>query len=155
MAIVYIQYVFFLSFQFNSRKTTLCCLMLKVANFSWLWVSWVSFACWFLVFLSYCYFFFIFPSSTIATTRTTIAITSNNVSEGQGTLEINYKLWSFEFQSFRGRKEQVAPKLVLLPTLGLGSTYTHTHTRFDCSTRYTLDDVTPHTLAFLVHGFWG
>jgi hypothetical protein len=35
---VYIPYVFFLSLQFNSRKNTLCCLMLKVAYFFWLWV---------------------------------------------------------------------------------------------------------------------
>jgi hypothetical protein len=32
MATVYIHYVFFLSLQLNSRKITLCCLMLKVAN---------------------------------------------------------------------------------------------------------------------------
>jgi hypothetical protein len=50
-------------------------------------------------------------------------------------------------------KEQVAPKLVLLRALGLGSMYTHT--RFDCTTRSPLGDATPHTLAFLVHGFWG
>ncbi len=34
MATVYIHYVFFRSFQFNSRKTTFYCLMLKAADFS-------------------------------------------------------------------------------------------------------------------------
>jgi hypothetical protein len=43
MAIVYIHYLFFPSFQFNSRKIAPYCLMLKAVNFSWLWVSWVSF----------------------------------------------------------------------------------------------------------------
>ncbi len=74
----------------------------------------------------------------------------------------SYEVLSFEaleggrskkFQSFGGRKERKVPKLVLLPPLGLGGKYTHTHTRFDCSTRSALGDATPHTLAFLVHGF--
>jgi hypothetical protein len=39
MAIVYTHYVFFPSFQFNSKKIALCHLMLKATNFSWLWVS--------------------------------------------------------------------------------------------------------------------
>jgi hypothetical protein len=99
--------------------------MLKAADFSWLWVFWVSFACWFLVFLNCCYFLFFFYSC-IATKTTTTTITNNNVSEGERTLETNYKLWSSEFWSFGGRKERTTPKLVLLPTLGLGSMYTHT-----------------------------
>jgi hypothetical protein len=100
--------------------------MLKAIDFSWLWVFWVSFACWFLVFLNYYFFFFFFYSCTTTTTGTTTTITSSNISEGEGTPETSYKLWSFEFRSFEGRKEQAAPKLVLLPTLGLGSTHTHT-----------------------------
>jgi hypothetical protein len=119
-------YIFFLSFQFNSRKTTLCPLMLKAIDFSWLWVSWVSFACLFLMLLSCCYFFFFFYSC-ITTTTTTTTIISNNINEGEGTPETSYKLWSYEFWIFGRRKERAAPKLVLLPTLGLGSTYTHTH----------------------------
>jgi hypothetical protein len=157
MTTVYIHYVLFLSFQFNFRKTLLCRLMLKATYFFWLWVSWVSFACWFLVLLNCCYFFFFFYSCTIVTIGTTTTITSNNVSEGKGTSETNYKLWSFEFQSFQWRKERAAPKLVLQTILGLGSTYTHTHTHtsFDCNTRFALGDTTPHTFTFLVHAFWG
>jgi hypothetical protein len=101
--------------------------MLKATNFSWLWVSWVSFACWFLVFLICCYFFFFFFSYTAATIETTTTIISSSVNKGEGTSETNYKLWSSEFQIFEGRKEQSAPKLVLLPALGLGNTHTHTH----------------------------
>jgi hypothetical protein len=71
--------------QFNSRKTVLCPSILKAANPSWLWVSWVSFACWFRVFLSCYYFFFFFYSYTIVTTRTTTTITNNNVNKGEGT----------------------------------------------------------------------
>jgi len=37
-ATVYIHYMFFLFLQFNSRKTTLCCLILKATDFFWLWV---------------------------------------------------------------------------------------------------------------------
>jgi hypothetical protein len=122
----YIHYVFFPFFQFNSRKIVLYCLMLKATDFSWFWVFWVSFACWFFVFLSCCYFFFFFYSCTATTTWITTTITSNNVSEGKGTSETSYKLWSFEFWSLGGRKEQATPKLVLLPTLGLGSMHTHT-----------------------------
>jgi len=118
--------------------------MLKATNFSWLWVSWVSFAYWFFVFFNYDYFFFSY-SCTVATTRTT-TITSSNVSEGKGTLKTSYKLWSSEIRNFRRRKEWTTPKLVLLPTLGLGNTYTHTHThtRFDCNTRFVPSDATPH-----------
>jgi hypothetical protein len=148
MAIVYIHYVFFLSFQFNSRKTALYYLLLKVTNFSWLWISWVSFACRFLVFLSCCNFFSY--SCSVATTRTT-TITSKSVSKGKGTPETSYKLWSYEFQNFGKKNERTTPKLILLPTLGLGST--QTHTRFDYSTRSTPSDATPHTLASLVHAF--
>jgi hypothetical protein len=78
--IVYIHYIFFPSYQFNSRKIVLCHLMLKVTNFPWLWVSWVSFACWFLVFVS-CYYFFFFSYSCIVDTTGTITITSNNVNK--------------------------------------------------------------------------
>jgi hypothetical protein len=128
-----------------------------VADFSWLWIPWVSFAYWFLVFFSCYYYFFFFYYCTVTTTWTTTTITSNNISEGEGTTETNYKLLSFEFQSFE-RKERATPKLVLLPTLGLGSTlthtHTHTHTRFDYSTRSAPGDATPHTIVFLVHGFW-
>jgi hypothetical protein len=101
--------------------------MLKAVDFSWLWISWVSFACWFLVFLSCYYFFFFFYSCATTTTGTTTTITSNNVNKGERTLEISYKLWSSEFWSFGGRKEWATPKLVLLPTLGFRSTHTHTH----------------------------
>jgi hypothetical protein len=153
MVTIYIHYIFFSFLKFNSRKTALCHLMLKVTFFSWLWVSWVSFACWFLVFLSCCYFFFFFYFCIIATIGTTTTITSSSVSEGEGTLETNYKLWMSEFQSCRRRKERVAPKLVLLPTRE--HTHTHTHTRFDCSTRYEPGDATPHTFVFLVHRFGG
>jgi hypothetical protein len=45
------------------------------------------------------------------------------------TLETNYKLWSSEFESFRGKKERAIPKFVLLPTLGLGSMHAHAHTQ--------------------------
>jgi len=114
MATIYIHYVFFPSFQFNSRKTPFYCLMLKVANFSWLWVSWVSFAYWFLVFLSYCYFFFFFYSCIVSTTGTTTTITNSDVSKREGTLKTNYKLWSSKFRNFRGRKERTTPKHVLL-----------------------------------------
>jgi hypothetical protein len=159
MAIVYIHYVFLPFFQFNSRKIALCHLMLKVTNFSWLWISSIFFACWFLVFLSCCYFFLFFYSCTTTTIGITITITNNSANEKEGTLETNYKLWSSEFQNFEKRKERTTPKLVLLPILSLGNTHTHTHThthtRFDCSTRSAPDDTTPHTLAFLVHGFWG
>ncbi len=128
-ATVYIHHIFFPSFQFNSRKPALCSLMLKAANFSYLWVSWVYFACWFLVFLNCCYVFFFFYCCIAATTRTTITITNNNsVSEGKGTPETNFKVWSSKFRSFGGKKEWISPKLILLPGLGLGSTYTHTHT---------------------------
>jgi hypothetical protein len=125
MTTVYIHYIFFPSFQFNSRKTDLYRLMLRTTDFSWLWVSWVFFACWFVVFLS-CYFFFFFYFCTVATTGTT-TITSNNINEGEGTPKTSYKLWSSKFRSFKGRKERIVPKLVLLPTLGLGSMHTHTH----------------------------
>ncbi len=58
-----------------------------------------------------------------------------------------------------GKKEQATPKLVLLPSLNLGNmrahAHTHTHTRFDCSTKSALSDATPHTFAFLIHGFRG
>jgi len=95
-------------------------------------------------------FFFLFYF--YITTTTTTTITSSNVSEVEGTSETSYKLWSFEFQSFGGRKEWTIVKLVLLPTLVLGSTYTHTHThihtRFDCSTRFTPSDVTPTYICF-------
>jgi hypothetical protein len=127
MPTVYIQYIFFSSFQFNSRKIALCHLMLKAANFSWLWVFWVSFTCWFLMFLSCCYFFFFFYFCIRATTWTITTITSSNVSEGEGTPKTSYKLWSSKFRNFRRRKEQVVPKLVLLLVLGLGSMCTHTH----------------------------
>jgi hypothetical protein len=101
--------------------------MLKAVDFSWLWVSWVSFACWFLVFLSCCYFFFFSYSCTVAIIGTITIIASSSISEGEGTPETSYKLWSFEFRSFGGSKERVAPKLVLLPALSIGSTHTHTH----------------------------
>jgi hypothetical protein len=100
-----------------------------VVDFSWLWVSWVSFVYWFFVFLNCCYFFFY--SCTTATIRIT-TITNSSVSEGEGTPKTSYKLWSYEFRSFGGKKEWAAPKLVLLPALGLGSTYTHTHTHKVC-----------------------
>jgi hypothetical protein len=127
--------------------------MLKANFFYQLWVSWVSFACGFFVFLSCLNFFFYF--CTTITTGTTITITNSSVSKGEGTSDTSYKLWSSEFQSFGGRKERTYPKLVLLPTLSLGSTHTHTHThkRFDCSPRSTTGNATPHTFAFLVHGF--
>jgi len=128
MATVYIHYVFFPSFQVHSRKTPFCCLMLKATDFSWLWIYWVFFACWFLVFFSCYYFYFFSYFCTVATIIITITITSNNLSEGKGTLETSYKLWSSEFWSFRRRKEQATPKLILLLALGFGSTYTHTHT---------------------------
>jgi len=123
----YIHYVFFPFFEFNFRKTTFCCLMLKAAYFSWFLVFWVSFACWFLMFLNCCYFFFFFffYSCTVTTTGTTTTITSNSVNEGKRTSETSYKLWSSEFWSIGGRKEQATPKLVLLPALGLGSMHTH------------------------------
>jgi len=58
--------------------------MLKVAIFSWLRVFGVSFACWFFVFLSYCYFLKkIYPCTTI-TIGITITIISSNISEGEG-----------------------------------------------------------------------
>ncbi len=47
--IVYIHYVFFPSFQFNSRKVVICCLMLKVVDF-FLTLSLLGFFC-LLVFL--------------------------------------------------------------------------------------------------------
>jgi len=75
--------------------------------------------------LNCCYFFFFFYSC-IASKTTTTTITINNVSEGERKPETNYKLWSSEFRSFGRRKERTTPKLVLLPTLGLGSMYTHT-----------------------------
>jgi hypothetical protein len=78
------------------------------------------------VFLNYYYFFFFFYSCTTATIGTT-TITSNSASEGEGTPKTNYKLWSFKFRSFGGRKERTAPKLVLLPALGFGIMHTHTH----------------------------
>jgi hypothetical protein len=115
----------FPSFQFNSRKTALYHLMLNITNFSWFWISWVSFAWWFFMFLSCCYFFF-FYSCIVATTRTTTTITNSSINEGEGTPETSYKLWSSEFWSFGRRKEWAAPKLVLLATLSLGSTHTHT-----------------------------
>ncbi len=59
--------------------------MLKVLDFSWLWVSWVYFACWFLVFLSWCYFFFFFYSCIIVTIWKTTTIITSSVSEGKGT----------------------------------------------------------------------
>jgi hypothetical protein len=154
MATVYINDIFFPSFQFNSRKITLCHSMLKTVDFSWLWISCVSFTCWFLMFLSCCYFFFFFYSCIAATTETTTTITSNIVSKGERTLETNYKLWSSEFQSFGGKKERTAPKLVLLLVLSLRRTHTHTHTRFDCNSRSAPHDATLNTLHFLVHGFW-
>jgi len=131
--------------------------MLKVANFSWLWVSWVSFAWCFFLFLSSCYFFFY--SFTPATTWITTTITSNNISDGERIPKTSYKLWNFEFRNFGGKKERATPKLVLLLALGFGSMYTHTctHTRrrFVCNTRYAPSDATPHTFVFLVYGFWG
>jgi hypothetical protein len=68
--------------------------------------------------------FFFFYSCFAAATRTT-TITSSSASKGEGASKTSYKLWSYEFWSFRRKKEQVAPKLVLLLTLGLGSTHTH------------------------------
>ncbi len=124
MATVYIHYIFFPSFQFDSKKTSLCHLMLKATDFSWFWVF---FACWFLVFLS-CYFFSFFYSCTTATIGTITTITSSSASMGERTPKTNYKLWSFKFWSSEGRKEQATPKLVLLLALGLGNTRTHTHT---------------------------
>ncbi len=116
-------YTTFFFLLFNSIfKKKLCHLMLKGTIFSWLWVS---FACWFFVFLSYCYFFFLFYFCTTVTTRTTTAIISSNANVGEGTPEIN-KPWSSKFRSFEGRKERATPKLILLPVLGLGSTHIHT-----------------------------
>ncbi len=80
----YTTFISFFFIQFNSKIYFFCHLMLKATNFSWLWISWVSFTCWFLVFLSCCYFFFFFYSYTTATTRTTTII-SNSVSKGEGT----------------------------------------------------------------------
>jgi hypothetical protein len=105
--------------------------------------------------LSFLGFFFFFYSCTIAITWITTTITSSSVSEGEGTLETSYKLWSSEFQSFEGREEWVGPKLVLLPALGLTSTCTHTHThkvwlQYKICTRWCKS----HTFSFLVHGFW-
>jgi hypothetical protein len=97
--------------------------MLKATDFFWLWIYWVSFACWFLVFLSCCYFFF-FYSCTATTTKITTTITSNSVSKGFWTLEINYKLWSSKVRSFGRKKERAAPKFILPPTLGLRSVHT-------------------------------
>ncbi len=100
-----------------------------MTKFSWLWIFLVSFACWFLVFSS-CYYFFFFFYSCIATTiGTTTTITSNNVCEGEGTLETNYKLWSFEFRSFGRKKEQATPKFVLLLTSFRSWEHVHTHTQ--------------------------
>ncbi len=156
IATVYIHYVFFSSFQFNFRKNYSLLLNVESDKIFLALNFWVSFVYWFLVFLNCCYFFFFFFYSCIATTTgTTTTITSNNVCEGEGTTETSYKLWSFEFQSFGGRKEQATPKFVLLLALCLGNTYTHTYTRFDCSTKSAPSDATPHTLVFLVHGFWG
>ncbi len=100
--------------------------MLKAIDFSRLWVSWVSFVCWFFVFLSCYYFFLFFYFCITATTWTTTTKTSNNINEGKGAPKTSYKLWSFELWNFRGREEWAAPKLVLLPALGFGNTHTHT-----------------------------
>jgi len=116
----------FLLFNLILKKTPLCHLMLKAVDFFWLWVSWVSFACWFFVFLNFYYFFFFFYYCTTITTGTITTITSSSVSKGKGTPKTSYKLWSSKFRNFGGRKEWVAPKLVLLLALGLGSTHTHT-----------------------------
>jgi hypothetical protein len=69
----------------------------------------------------------LFYFNIVAIIRTTTTIISNSVSKGKRTLETSYKLWSFEFRNFEGRKEWVALMFVLLPALGLGSTHTHTH----------------------------
>ncbi len=66
--------------------------MLKAVDFSWsfsfLALNFLGFfACQFLVFLNCCYFFFFFYSCTVVATGTTITITSNNISEGEGTSE--------------------------------------------------------------------
>jgi hypothetical protein len=105
--------------------------------------------------LNCCYFFFFFHSCIATIIRTITTITSNNISEGEGTPETSYKLWSSKLRNFRRRKKWVVPKLVLLLALGLGSTHTHTHTRFDYNTRSAPGVATPHTFAFIVHGFWG
>ncbi len=83
------------------------------------------------MFLNCYYFFFFFYFCIAATIGIITTIISNSVSKGKRTPKTSYKLWSFEFQSFKGRKEWTTSKFVLLPALGLGST--HTHTRFDCN----------------------
>jgi hypothetical protein len=144
MATIYIHYIFFLSFRFNL-------ILEKLLSVVLCWKRQIFLCFEFLVFLNWCYFFLFFYFYTTTITITITTITSSTISEGEGTLETSYKLWSFEFRSFEGKKERIAPKLVLLPTLGLGSTYT----RFHYSIRSVPSDATPHTLTFLVHGFWG
>ncbi len=60
------------------------------------------------MFLNCYYFFFFFYFCTTATIGTTITIISNNVSKGEGTLEISYKLWSSKFRREEGASNSKA-----------------------------------------------
>jgi hypothetical protein len=67
-----------------------------------------------------------------------------------------YKLQAVKFWVPELRREEGASSSKACFTASFRSwEHVHTHTRFECSTRSAPGDATPHTFAFLVHGFWG